>query len=112
MLAYVIYPQNTKIRSSVCERCTLWFESVRFIETTTCQRLVSVGNLKLNRLSPQIKIYCLITNETPALLVQRAPNASCSDVITVPLFFSPPPPTAIIPDAGPLGTFENQDGRH
>ena len=28
-------------------------------------------------------------------------------------FFSRPPPhTAIIPDACPLGTFENQDGRH
>ena len=27
--------------------------------------------------------------------------------------FSPsPPPTAIIPDARPLGTFENQDGHH
>ena len=38
-------------------------------------------------------------------------NASCSDVITVPLFFSPPSPYpwTIIPDARPLGTFENQD---
>ena len=27
-------------------------------------------------------------------------------------FFSPPPLTAIIPDAHPLGTFENQVGRH
>ena len=41
-------------------------------------------------------------------------NASCSDFITVPLFFSPPspphpPPRAIIPDARPIGTFENQD---
>ena len=58
---------------AVCERCTLWFESKRFIETTPCQQLVIVGNLKLNRLSTQIKIYCLMTNETPALLVQRAP---------------------------------------
>ena len=24
----------------------------------------------------------------------------------------PPPPRAVIPDARPLGTFENQDGRH
>ena len=37
----------------------------------------------------------------------RSVNASCSDVITVPLFFSPPPRT-IIPDARPLVTFENQ----
>ena len=39
-------------------------------------------------------------------------NASCSDVITVPLFFSPLPPTAIIHVARPSGTFETQDGRH
>ena len=30
----------------------------------------------------------------------------------IDLFFSPPPPRAIIADAHPLGTFENQDGRH
>ena len=29
-----------------------------------------------------------------------------------PLFFLPPPPTAIIPVARPRGTFETQDGRH
>ena len=28
------------------------------------------------------------------------------------LVFSPPPPRTIIPDARPLGTFENQDTRH
>ena len=39
-------------------------------------------------------------------------NSSCSDVITVPLFFSPLHPRAIIiPDARPLGTFKNQDSR-
>ena len=27
-------------------------------------------------------------------------------------FSRPPPPRAIIPDARPLGTFENQDDRH
>ena len=27
-------------------------------------------------------------------------------------FSLPPSPTAIIPDARPLGTFENQDGQH
>ena len=40
------------------------YESVRFIEMTTYQ---------LNLLSTQINIYCLMTNETPALLVQGAP---------------------------------------
>ena len=45
MLAYVIHPQNTKNPSCVCSRCALWYESVRFMETSTCQRLVSVGKL-------------------------------------------------------------------
>ena len=48
-----------------------------------------------------------MANQTPALLVQRAPctvNAVRSDVITVPLFFLPPPSRAIMPDARPLGT--------
>ena len=38
-------------------------------------------------------------------------GTTCRDVITVPLFFSPlpPPPRAIILDAHPLSTFENQD---
>ena len=63
-----------------------------------------------------------MTNQKPVLLVQyaRTVNASCSDVTTVPLFFSSPPPPplhththiAIIPDTHPLGTFENQDGQH
>ena len=71
--------------------------------STTCQ----CRQLKLNLLSTGINFYCLMTNQTPALLVQRAPctvNAGRSDVITVPLFFSPPPPRAIMPDARPLGT--------
>ena len=37
--------------------------------STTCQ----CRQLKLNPLSTQINIYCLMTNQTPALLVQRAP---------------------------------------
>ena len=40
------------------------------IETTTCQR--PVGNLKLNPLSAQIIIYCLMTNRMLALLEGRA----------------------------------------
>ena len=44
--------------------------------------------------------------------VHPSVNANCSDVITVPLFFSPSPPRDIIPDARLLGIFENQDGRH
>ena len=31
--------------SCVCARCALWYESVRFMETSTCQRLVKVCNL-------------------------------------------------------------------
>ena len=34
MLAYVIHPQNTKNRLCVCARCTLWYDSVRFIIMT------------------------------------------------------------------------------
>ena len=45
MLAYVIHPQNTKNPSCVCSRCALWYESVRFMEFSTCKRLVSVGKL-------------------------------------------------------------------
>ena len=37
--------------------------------STTCQ----FRQLKLNPLSTQIYIYCLLTNQMPALLVQRAP---------------------------------------
>ena len=37
--------------------------------STTCQ----CRQLRLNPLSTQINIYCLMTNQTPALLVQRAP---------------------------------------
>ena len=71
MLADVIYPQNTKNPSCVRPRCALWwyYESARFIETTTCH----CRQLELNPLSTQINIYCLMTNETPALLVQRTP---------------------------------------
>ena len=62
MLAYVIHSQNTKNPSCVGARWAL----LRFIETTTCQ----CRQLKLNPLSTQINIYCLMTNQTPALLVR------------------------------------------
>ena len=58
----------------------------------------------------QINIYCLMTNQMPALLVQhilwmRAANRKL--LLLQSLYFSrPPPPTAIIPNACPLGTFE------
>ena len=57
------YPKYQK--SFVC--LALYYESVRFIDTTTCRQL------KLNLLSTEINFYCLMTNQTPALLVQRAP---------------------------------------
>ena len=56
----------------------------------------------------QINIYCLMTNQTPALLVQRAPWMRAAVMLLQSLYF--PPPQTIIPDARPLGTFENQDG--
>ena len=52
-----------------------------------------------------------MTNQTPALLVQRAPWTRAVLMLLQSLYFSPPPPRAIIPEARPLGTFENQDSR-
>ena len=58
-------------KSLVClgKMSLMCYESVRLKEMSTCQR----RQLKLNPLSTQINIYCLMTNQTPALLVQRAP---------------------------------------
>ena len=78
--------------------------------STTCQ----CRQLKLNLLSMQIKIYCLLTNQTPVLLVQCALWTRAAVMLLQSLYFSPPPPhprAIIIPDARPLGTFKNQDSR-
>ena len=78
------------------------------MEASICQ----CRQLKLNPLSTQINIYCLMTNQTPALVVQRAPSMRAAVLLLQSLYFSPPPsPRAIIRDARPLGTFENQDSR-
>ena len=77
--------------------------------STTCQ----CWQLKLNPLSMQINIYCLMTNQIPALLVQCALWMRAAMMFLQSLyFFCPPPSSAIIPDAHTPGTFENQDGRH
>ena len=67
----------------------LYYESVRFIETTTYQ----CQQLKLNLSSTQInfEFYCLMTNQTPALLVQRAPWAWAAVMLLQSLYFSSPP---------------------
>ena len=54
-----------------------------------------------------------MTNQTPVLVVQRAPWMPAAVLLLQSLYFSPPPPSprAIIRDAHPLGTFENQDSR-
>ena len=75
--------------------------------STTCQ----CRQLKLNPLSTQINIYCLMTNQMPALLIQHTLWTRAA-VITVPLFFLPPSPYSYNPNACPLSTFENQDGHH
>ena len=83
------------------------------IETTTCQRRVSVANFQLILLSMQINIYCLLTNQTPALLVQCTPWTQVAVMLVQSLYFSrPPPPRAIISNTHSLSTFENQDGHH
>ena len=54
-----------------------------------------------------------MTNQMPALLVQHALRTQTAVMLLQSLYLSrPPPPRAIIPDARPIGTFENQDGRH
>ena len=74
--------------------------------STTCQ----CWQLRLNLLSTQINIYCLMTNQTPALLVQRAPWTEAAVMLLQSLYFSCPSPRAIIiPDFRPISTVENQD---
>ena len=76
----------------------LW--SVRFIETTPslCQQL------KLNPLSMQINIYCVITNQTPHSTLTRAVV-----MLGHSLYFSClPPPTTLNPNACLLGTYETK----
>ena len=51
-----------------------------------------------------------MTNQTPALLVQRAPWTRAAVMLQQSLYFSAPAPSrTIIPDAHPLSTFDNQD---
>ena len=69
---------KVKVRRKAIMKAFYYF----IIETATCQRLV--GNLKLNPLSTQIIIYCLMTNRIIALLERHASlNASCSEDMTV-----------------------------
>ena len=56
--------------------------------STTCQ----CRQLKVNPLSTQINIYCLMTNQTPLLLVQRAPWTRAAVCYYSPSnVFAPPP---------------------
>ena len=72
-------------------------ESVHFIETTTCQ----CRQLKLNPLSTQINIYCVMTNQTP-----RTPLTRAAVMLRhFPYFPCLPPPTTLNPDACLLGTY-------
>ena len=62
--------------------------------------------LQLNPSPTQINIYCLMTNQTPALLVQHAPWTRAAVMLLQSLYFSRPPPpraTCIISDVRPLG---------
>ena len=60
--------------------------------STTCQ----CWQLKLNPLSMQINIYCLMTNQMPVLLVQHTLWTQSSELLLLQsLYFSrPPSPTA------------------
>ena len=76
----------------------LW--SVRFIETMTSQ----CRQLKLNPLSMQINIYCVITNQT-----LHSPLTRAAVILRHFLYFSClPPPTTLNPNACLLGTYETK----
>ena len=82
----------------MCPMVVLWMRMFyrNYALSTTCQG----RQLILNPLSPQINIYCLVTNQTPKLLVQRASWTRATVMLLKSLYFSRPrPPTAIIPDA-------------
>ena len=54
------------------------------METSTCQ----CRQLKLNPLSTQINIHCLMTNQTPAFLIQRAARTRAAVMLLQSLYFS------------------------
>ena len=54
---------------------------------TTCK----CRQVKLNPLLTQINIYCLMTNQTPEFLVQRAPWTRAAVMLLQSLYFSLPP---------------------
>ena len=79
----------------LCSVCLI-YRNGNLSVTCQCQQL------KLNLLSMQINIYCLMTNQTPALLVQHALWMGAAVTFSQSLYFSrPPPPTAIIPSPAP-----------
>ena len=105
------HPKSFMCLRKMCPMVVLWKRMFYRNDelSTTCQ----CRQLKLNALSMQINIHCLMTNQMPALLVQCALWMRAAMMLLQSLFFShPPPPRAIIPDAHTPGTFENQDGRH
>ena len=104
-----------KFLSCVCAMCLMVLWRRTFYRNDDLSKPCQCRQPKLNPLSTQINIYCLMTNQTPALLVQHPPWTRAAVMLLQSLYFSRPPPpraTCIIPDARPLGTFENQDGRH
>ena len=102
MLACVIHPQNTK--NPLCVGTVLWKRTFYRHDdlSSTCQ----FRQLKLNLLWTEINFYCLMTNQTPALLVNALHERELQwCYLHSPVFFAPPPPPrAIMPDAHPLGT--------
>ena len=106
-------PKNPLCLLKMCLIAVLWNHT--FYRNNDLSMTCQCRQLKLNPLSTQINIYCLMTNQTPALLVQCAPWAQAAVILLQSLYFSClPSPRAIIPDARPLGTytFENHDGHH
>ena len=67
------------------------------METSTCQ----CRQLKLNPLSTQINIHCLMTNQTPAFLIQRAARTRAAVTLLQSLYFAPPPSELWSPTPAP-----------
>ena len=71
--------------------CILW--KCTFYRNDNCNLSMTCQcwQLKLNPLSTQINFYCLMTNETPALLVQHAPWIRAEVMLLQSLYSSCPP---------------------
>ena len=74
-----------KIQNSWVNR---YYESIHFRHNDLSKTCQSCQQLKLNLLSMQINIYCLMMSQTPALLVQHTPWTWAAVMLGLSLYFS------------------------